>query len=272
MNLSKSLFLSLGVFIIGSSLQAQQWQYSNNNAYFNDGNVGIGTASPQSMLHVKNGVILASDGTFHNINARIDGTDIPALRFTRWIGTGSIQHNAFVGQFYNSALGQYSFGIGTGSSNSGDQNATTNSFTVTLGGHVGIGTSSPTSKFHIVDGNNYVRMGDLNGASTSVIELTDVNPVQIEGYNSDLRFLTSAIERVRITNGGNVLIGKSSQTNASYKLDVDGNMRTNKIVVNTTGADFVFEKDYNLRTLEELQKYIRQNKHLPEIPSAKEME
>lgn len=71
---------------------------------------------------------------------------------------------------------------------------------------------------------------------------------------------------------GNVLIGKTSQTNASYKLDINGAARASKIVVNTTGADFVFEDDYSLRTLEQLHRYIRQNKHLPEIPSAKEME
>jgi hypothetical protein len=36
--------------------------------------------------------------------------------------------------------------------------------------------------------------------------------------------------------------------------------------------DYVFEKDYNLLPLSELETYINQNKHLPEVPSAKEME
>jgi hypothetical protein len=44
-----------------------------------------------------------------------------------------------------------------------------------------------------------------------------------------------------------------------------------KVTVNA-GADFVFEKDYDLKKLEDLQKYIQRNKHLPDIPSAKEME
>ena len=38
------------------------------------------------------------------------------------------------------------------------------------------------------------------------------------------------------------------------------------------GPDYVFESDYDLRTLQETKKYIAENKHLPEIPSAKEME
>jgi hypothetical protein len=48
-----------------------------------------------------------------------------------------------------------------------------------------------------------------------------------------------------------VLIGKTSQTNLAYKLDVNGNIRANKIVVNTTGADFVFDPGYHLLPLHE---------------------
>jgi hypothetical protein len=36
--------------------------------------------------------------------------------------------------------------------------------------------------------------------------------------------------------------------------------------------DYVFEKSYSLPSLEEVKSYIDQNKHLPEVPSAKEME
>ena len=69
----------------------------------------------------------------------------------------------------------------------------------------------------------------------------------------------------------NVLIGKSSQTITNYILDVAGNIRANKLVVNTTGADFVFAKKYHLIPLNELEKYIQQNKHLPGIEPAKRM-
>lgn len=37
------------------------------------------------------------------------------------------------------------------------------------------------------------------------------------------------------------------------------------------GADFVFEKDYNLPSLDSIDKFIQENKHLPEIASAEEM-
>ena len=37
-------------------------------------------------------------------------------------------------------------------------------------------------------------------------------------------------------------------------------------------ADFVFEKDYDLPTLSEVEQFIQKNKHLPGVPSAKEVE
>ncbi|MCR9254013.1 MAG: hypothetical protein NXI20_26620, partial [bacterium] len=46
-----------------------------------------------------------------------------------------------------------------------------------------------------------------------------------------------------------------------------------KVEVNAgEGPDYVFEEDYNLRSLEETEEYIKANKHLPEVPSAKVME
>jgi hypothetical protein len=56
---------------------------------------------------------------------------------------------------------------------------------------------------------------------------------------------------------------------------VQGNIQTTEVQVCLNPGscpDYVFEKDYRLQSLKEVEKYINQNKHLPEIPSAKEME
>lgn len=78
-------------------------------------------------------------------------------------------------------------------------------------------------------------------------------------------------EIMRIHGNGNVLIGKTSQTNSAYMLDVAGSIRSSQVVVNTTGADFVFSPGYRLNSLSGIKRYIDKNHRLPEIPSAKEM-
>lgn len=72
-------------------------------------------------------------------------------------------------------------------------------------------------------------------------------------------------------NTGNIGIGTSSP---NEKLTVNGTIYGKEVRVdlNVPGPDYVFETDYELRTLEELARFIKENKHLPEIPSAKEME
>lgn len=73
---------------------------------------------------------------------------------------------------------------------------------------------------------------------------------------------------------GNVSIGTSSTTDGfeTFKLSVDGKIRANSVKVYTGWADYVFESDYYLPTLKEVEDYILQNGHLQDIPSAKEVE
>ena len=56
-----------------------------------------------------------------------------------------------------------------------------------------------------------------------------------------------------------------------YELDVIGTIRASEIKVDLNGADFVFEKGYKLMSLSELEIFIKDKKHLPEVGSAKEM-
>lgn len=76
---------------------------------------------------------------------------------------------------------------------------------------------------------------------------------------------------LRILPSGNVLIGKTSQTNSNYMLDVNGNVRASQVTVNTTGADYVFDPGYSLMSLPDLEKYLQSRHHLPGIASAQEM-
>jgi hypothetical protein len=72
--------------------------------------------------------------------------------------------------------------------------------------------------------------------------------------------------------GGRLGIGT---TDIDESLTVRGKIHTSEVRVDLepeVAPDYVFEKDYNLLPLSELESYIKANKHLPEVPSAKEME
>jgi len=56
------------------------------------------------------------------------------------------------------------------------------------------------------------------------------------------------------------------------KLTVKGTIHSEEIRVESVGADFVFASDYNLMPLAETEAYIKANHHLPEVPSAAEMQ
>jgi hypothetical protein len=73
-----------------------------------------------------------------------------------------------------------------------------------------------------------------------------------------------------IVRGGNVGIGTISPTE---KLSVNGNIRSKKIIVTQNGwSDYVFNDSYHLRPLSQVENFIKENKHLPEVPTAKEVE
>ncbi|MBE99905.1 hypothetical protein [Flavobacterium coralii] len=69
-------------------------------------------------------------------------------------------------------------------------------------------------------------------------------------------------------------IGTTSYSDGSefYNLSVNGAIRADRVKVYTTWADYVFEEDYKLPTLEEVERHIEEKGHLIDIPSAAEVE
>lgn len=102
---------------------------------------------------------------------------------------------------------------------------------------------------------------DGNFTATSAITITEPT-----GGTSPWQQGTGGI----FYNFGNVGIG--TQNTFGYKLAVNGTIGAKEVKVEVTSPwpDFVFDKDYNLWTLCELDNYIQENKHLPGIPKADE--
>lgn len=71
---------------------------------------------------------------------------------------------------------------------------------------------------------------------------------------------------------GNIGIGTKQP---AYKLDVIGTIRARELVIDMNGvpsADYVFEPDYKLAPLSDIENYVNTNKHLPDIPSESELQ
>jgi hypothetical protein len=111
-------------------------------------------------------------------------------------------------------------------------------------GKVGIGTTSPNAQLNI-----------KIPASPTTSALTVTNSSGSNIFN--------------IASNGNVLI---QTTNSLYALNVGGTIWSTEVKVCISGCDFVFDKDYKLMPLKELENYLKLNHHLPGIASANEME
>ncbi|GAA0548825.1 hypothetical protein GCM10009415_33740 [Chitinophaga japonensis] len=80
----------------------------------------------------------------------------------------------------------------------------------------------------------------------------------------------AATEKIRITPSGNVGIGTT--ITGEYKLAVEGTIGARKMkVTQAAWADFVFRPDYKLPTLQEVEQFVNEHQHLPDVPSEKEV-
>ena len=74
----------------------------------------------------------------------------------------------------------------------------------------------------------------------------------------------------KLTFSGSVGIGTTEV--GTHALAVNGSINASEILVTETvpGSDYVFEDDYILMPLTELETYVNTNKHLPQVKSAEE--
>ncbi len=133
--------------------------------------------------------------------------------------------------------------------------------TIDYTGNVGIANTTPWARLHI-KGNGTQPALYLDGVSR---DISYMGNLQIGTWNG-----TTWTERMRILSNGNVGIGCADP---QVKLAVNGTIKATELDITTAPcSDFVFETGYKLMDLNTLEKFVANNKHLPDVPSAKEFE
>ena len=106
-------------------------------------------------------------------------------------------------------------------------------------------------------------------------------PYSVQGFTADAKttvddYVDSYGRRVdgryvRVNPNGNVGIGTA---NPDAKLTVNGTVHAKEVLIDLNGplADYIFDPGYALPSLTEVKKYIEENKHLPDMPSAAQVE
>lgn len=277
------------VFFKVQSVSAQQTLFPNPIA------IGPGVSDVNPAIHMQ----VTGNARFTNFTQFGDGYDATAYGKGLQISRVTNQpDNAFHLSFIRENSTVVGMGFLQNSNTFAIQTAPNNTGTTGLfmlqGGFNGINTSTPGQALDI-NGNvsvrgNYVFMdnGTLFSNADNMALFTDGGYVFSSRDNTKTRAIITSTgglflynpanntSNVRINstgdsffNAGSVAIGTT--TPGEYKLAVKGTIGAMKLKVTQTWADFVFDSAYRLPTLEEVALHVKTYKHLPGIPSEKEI-
>jgi hypothetical protein len=247
------------------------WQETTNGIYYTGGNVGIGTIFPQGKLHV---------------------VDYEKNYYVNKIIHGNTDDNISVNylllhQMYDGTIIQDHYVMGKIAAERGSIGAWNRKWTI----EVNTASAYATNRGSMISYNESSRLVTLQYAgkkyiAAEIAKNSKLMYFSFTGYarNEMLMLVTASnVSNVQSfnekdpinINGGDLFIGSNigiGTDSPTAKLTVAGNILAREVKVDANaGADFVFAPDYNLRSLSEVEQFITENKHLPDIAPADEM-
>lgn len=272
--------------------------YTNNGAaqftLLQNGNVGIGTNNPLSKFHI---MTASAGGATPNTESgfTLEHNDHMYLNFLTpnnkesGVLFGLNSGNAHGGIIYNnpSAPGGLLFRT----------NGNVTRMVINQNGNVGIGQFVNNFEKLSIGGSNPDIGFYHNNAFSGAVSATDTS-MELTAKNGELlnsilpshlilqptTFLFPLLypgnvgisvnsPKAKLHVGGNTMIGSGNPA-SGYMLSINGKLICTEAKVQLVSGwpDYVFKKNYNLLPLDELEKFIQTQNHLPNIPAAAEIE
>jgi hypothetical protein len=223
----KSIKLIIAAVLVMAGMSVMgQWSTNGTNAYYNGGNVGIGTSSPAQLLNMINPSGGASNILLERNHTGTSGITGIGSYLVKNSGTGDMAY----------------FGL--------RKNGTTSDLVMSCfdqSANAGAGAWREFIYFYFA-----------------------TRKYTIQSGVGDVEYLNTG--NIILNNNGGVSIGTSTIP-SGYKLAVDGSIICEELVVKLSQEwpDYVFDENYYLKPLNEVDSFIKENGHLPGIKSAKEI-
>lgn len=239
-----------------------------------DGKIGIGTTSPQDKLDVNGNVILRGNVKLPNLqeNNGLNGGEIIIVDGNGNLTRGTGNFSEWIG---NSI---YQLDCGDISSDAPVWNNGYNKIFLRCPSvNVGIATISPRVNLD-VRGTTYSNRLSLGSANPSEIGNKYFHlktPNTISTNQKIFQIENNSAEIFSVKNNGLVQIGGLTQLigiHSDALLTINGKVVCKALYVNMNNwADNVFDESYKMPKLKDIEAYYLLNKHLPDVPSEKEI-
>jgi hypothetical protein len=221
----------------------------SHSLYVDDGGrIGIRTSTPSVEIHV-------IDGDTPTLRLQQDGSSGFAPQ--TWDVAGN-ETNFFVRDVTNGSTLPFRIRPAAPSS----------SIFIDVDGDVGLSTTSPDAALHVrrTDGTAQIKVEDTSADNQQMLLLEKTT-------NAPFMRFTSQFGDWDFVAGNSFIISDPTTGVNEFLLTRTGNLTITGDCVETDGAcaDYVFEPDYEYLSLEELETFIVENKHLPNVPSTAEI-